>query len=80
MGKGNVRSLGENARVPMTNTMGYSEREEKSSRRWVYSRGRRGDRNQAKCSILIPDRDDSSVHEIWAANILSHINTKVTIT
>ena len=46
----------------------------------IYSRGRRGDRNQAKCSILIPDRDDSSVHEIWAANILPHINTKVIIT
>ena len=45
----------------------------------IYSRGRRGDRNQAKCSILIPDRDDRSVHEIWAANILSHINTKVII-
>ena len=37
-------------------------------------------RNQVKCGILIPDRDDRSVHEIWAANILSHINTKVTIT
>ena len=45
----------------------------------IYSRGRRGDRNQAKCSILIPDRDDRSVHEIWAANILSHIINKETI-
>ena len=42
----------------------------------IYSRGRRGDRNQATCSILIPDRDDRSVHETWAANISTHIIIK----
>ena len=45
----------------------------------IYSRGRRGAKIQVKCSILIPDRDDRSVHEIWAANILSHIINKETI-
>ena len=42
----------------------------------IYSRGRSGAKNQVKCSILIPDRDDRSVHETWAANISTHIIIK----
>ena len=42
----------------------------------IYLRGRSGAENQVKCSILIPDRDDRSEHETWAANISTHIITK----
>ena len=42
----------------------------------IYSRGRRGAEIQVKCGILIPDRDDRSVHETWAANISTHIIIK----
>ena len=42
----------------------------------IYSRGRRGAKIQVKCSILIPDRDDRSEHETWAANISTHIIIK----
>ena len=42
----------------------------------LYLRGRSGAENQVKCSILIPDRDDRSVHETWAANISTHIIIK----
>ena len=42
----------------------------------IYLRGRSGAEIQVKCSILIPDRDDRSVHETWAANISTHIIIK----
>ena len=60
----------------MLDSCDISVKNRDSSDKSLYSRGRSGAENQVKCSILIPDRDDRSVHEIWAANISTHIIIK----
>ena len=60
----------------MLDSCDISVKNRESSDKSLYSRGRSGAENQVKCSILIPDRDDRSEHETWAANISTHIIIK----